>query len=304
MSEEYKIDEELQQVMPKLSEEEYAELENSLLQDGFKGSPIIIWQDIIIDGHNRYEICKKHNIPYEVKELEFNSKEEVIQWMIRAQLGRRNLTALQRIKLVETYRPVYEKQAAKNKSANGGNKKSESEKSATPIKPKEKIDVRAKLASDAGVSTDTYSKGKKILDSNNTELIRQVENGEKSINKAFNEIKEAEKAEKADITDTDTNNAPTENVVIDEANVHEEDVSEDNELALSQIQQRYKEYLDRFQEDIAWLISKDFLQDDEEVTGKIHSDLQNCLEKFKGIKSIIENMQVDDLDVKSIVINR
>lgn len=301
MSEEYKIDEELQQVMPKLSEEEYAELENSLLQDGFKGSPIIIWQDIIIDGHNRYEICKKHNIPYEVKELEFDSKEEVIQWMIRAQLGRRNLTALQRIKLVETYRPVYVKQAAKNKSANGGNKKSESEKSATPIKPKEKIDVRAKLASDAGVSTDTYSKGKKILNSNNTELIRQVENGEKSINKAFNEIKEAEKA---DVTDTDTNNAPTENVVIDEANVHEENVSEDNELALLQIQQRYKEYLDRFQEDITWLISKDFLQDDEEVTGKIHSDLQNCLEKFKGIKSIMENMQVDDLDGKSIVINR
>lgn len=304
MSEEYKIDEELQQVMPKLSEEEYAELENSLLQDGFKGSPIIIWQDIIIDGHNRYEICKKHNIPYEVKKLEFNSKEEVIQWMIRAQLGRRNLSPLQRIKLVETYRPVYEKQAKENKSANGGNKKSESEKSTTPIKPKEKIDVRAKLASDAGVSTNTYSKGKKILDSNNTELIRQVENGEKTINKAFNEIKEAEKAEKADVPDTDTNNVPTENVVIDEVNVHEEDVSEDNKLALSQIQQKYMEYLDRFQDDIAWLISKDFLQDDEEVTGKIHSDLQNCLEKFKGIKSIMENMQVDDLDGKSIVINR
>lgn len=304
MSEEYKIDEELQQVMPKLSEEEYAELENSLLQDGFKGSPIIIWQDIIIDGHNRYEICKKHNIPYEVKKLEFNSKEEVIQWMIRAQLGRRNLSPLQRIKLVETYRPVYEKQAKENKSANGGNKKSESEKSTTPIKPKEKIDVRSKLASDAGVSTNTYSKGKKILDSNNTELIRQVENGEKTINKAFNEIKEAEKVGKADVQDTDTNNAPTENVVIDEANVHEEDVSEDNKLALSQIQQKYMEYLDRFQDDIAWLISKDFLQDDEEVTGKIHSDLQNCLEKFKGIKSIMENMQVDDLDGKSIVINR
>lgn len=301
MSKEYKIDSELQCVMPQLSEEEYAELENSLLQDGFKGSPIIIWQDIIIDGHNRYEICQKHNIPYEVKELEFNNKEEVIQWMIRAQLGRRNLTPLQRIKLVETYRPVYEKQAAQNKSANGGNKKSESEKSTTPIKPKEKIDVRAKLASDAGVSTNTYSKGKKILDSNNTELIRQVENGEKTINKAFNEIKEAEKA---DVQNINTNEAPTENVVTGEANVHEEDASEDKKLALSQIQQRYKEYLDKFQVDIAWLISKEFLQDDEEVTGKIHSDLQNCLEKFKGIKSIIENMQTDDLDGKSIIINR
>lgn len=292
MDKEYKIDLELQRVMPQLSDDEYTELENSLLKDGFKGSSIIVWHDIIIDGHNRYEICKKHSIPYEVKELDFDSKEEVIQWMIRAQLGRRNLSPLQRIKLVETYRPVYEKQAKENKSANGGNKKSESEKSTTPIKPKEKIDVRAKLASDAGVSTNTYSKGKKILDSNNTELIRQVENGEKTINKAFNEIKEAEKV---DVPDTDTNNAP---------NDHEEDVSEDNELVLSQIQHRYKEYLDKFQQDISWLISKDFLQYDEEVTGKIHSDLQNCLEKFKGINNIMENMQIDDLDGKSILISR
>lgn len=282
----YKIDQELQKVMPELSNEEYKELEYSLLRDGFKGSPIIVWGDIIIDGHNRYEICQKHSIPYEIKELSFNNKEEVIQWMVRAQLGRRNLSPLQRIKLVETYRPIYEKQAASNKSANGGNKKSESEKSTTPLPPKEKIDVRAKLSSDAGVSTNTYAKGKKILESANEELIRQVETGEKSINKAFNEIREAEKVVN---TNSDSSNSKPADL-------------ERNQEILSQIKQRYDQYLESFNKDISWLVAKDFIKDDEDVSSKFHSELQNCLEKFKGIKSLMENIEIDDLDGESVII--
>lgn len=75
-------------------------------------------------------------------------------------------------------------------------------------------------------------------------------------------------------------------------------------FVLLQIQHRYKEYLENFQMDMSWLLSKEFLQDDEDVTSKIYSDLQNCLEKIKGIKNLIENMQVDDLDGESIIINR
>lgn len=292
---EYKIDQELQKVMPELSEEEYKELENSLLKDGFKGSPIIVWGDIIIDGHNRYEICQKHKIPYEIKELSFNNKEEVIQWMVRAQLGRRNLTPLQRIKLVETYRPIYEKQAKENKSANGGDKKSESENSTTPLPPKEKIDVRAKLASDAGVSTNTYSKGKKILDSENEELIRQVETGEKSINKAFKEIKEQEQVVGL-VADF-----PNGNVPFFQMDNNENGFKENQEF-LAQIKQRYGQYLESFSKDIAWLVAKDFIKDDEDVSSKFHSELQNCLEKFKSIKSLMGNMEIDDLDGESVII--
>lgn len=291
----YRIDQELQKVMPELSNDEYTELENSLLKDGFKGSPIIVWGDIIIDGHNRYEICQKHKIPYEIKELSFNDKEEVIQWMVRAQLGRRNLTPLQRIKLVETYRPIYEKQAALNKSANGGNKIAESEKSTTPLLPKEKIDVRAKLASDAGVSTNTYSKGKKILDSENQELIRQVETGEKSINKAFKEIREQEQVVGL------VSDSQNENIPIVQLSNNENDFKENQDI-LAQIKQRYGQYLEAFSKDISWLVAKDFIKDDEDVSSKFHSELQNCLEKFKSIKSLMENMEIDDLDGESIII--
>ena len=88
---------------------------------------------------------------------------------------------IQRIAVAEKYRPIYERQALLNKSLNGGDKKSDLKNSATPIPKEDKIDVRAKLAQTAGVSTDTYSKGKKILDSDNEELKKRVLSGETSI---------------------------------------------------------------------------------------------------------------------------
>ena len=85
-------------------------------------------------------------------------------------LGRRNLSPIPRIAITEKYRPIYEKQARENQSVNGGDKKSQSVNLPTPINPKDKIDVRAKLAETVGVSTDTYSKDKKILDSDNEDV--------------------------------------------------------------------------------------------------------------------------------------
>ena len=60
-------------------------------------------------------------------------------------------------------------------------------------KVENKIDVRAKLAQTAGVSTDTYSKGKKILDSDNEELKKEVMSGEKSINAAYKTLQNEKK---------------------------------------------------------------------------------------------------------------
>lgn len=130
MQPEYTIDPELKKIMPELSEDEYKELESSLLTDGYKGASIIVWKQkgIIVDGHNRYSICQKHDIPFEVKELEFESQDDVIMWMLRAQLGRRNLSPLQRVRIVEKYRPLYKKKAKENQINAGGDKKSESYK--------------------------------------------------------------------------------------------------------------------------------------------------------------------------------
>ncbi len=63
---------------------------------------------------------------------------------------------------------------------------------------------------------------------------------------------------------------------------------------LTAIQKRYQDYLLVFQEDIKWLSDKEFYRDDEEVSGKTHSELQNCLEKFKSISDVMEKMVIDE----------
>lgn len=194
---ELKIDPELRDLLPPLTNEEYKQLEKNIVENGFdKNFPIMEWHGYIVDGHNRYDICKKHNITdYVVGTLGYETKEEVVEWMLDIQLGRRNLSPIQRIAITEKYRPIYEKQARENLSLggrNGGlsNSSKPSQKSSKALSVENKIDVRAKLAETAGVSTDTYSKGKKILDSDNEEVKGAVLSGEISINAGYNKIRE------------------------------------------------------------------------------------------------------------------
>jgi hypothetical protein len=119
-----------------------------------------------------------------------------MEWMLDIQLGRRNLSPVQRIAVAEKYRPIYEKQAKENQSLGGGDKKSDEYK-ITGFQNSEKafspVNTTKKLAQTAGVSTDTYSKGKKILDSDNEKLKKEVLSGEKSINAGYKELQNQDK---------------------------------------------------------------------------------------------------------------
>lgn len=207
---ELKIDPELRDLLPPLTDDEYKQLEKNIVENGFdRNFPIMEWHGYVVDGHNRYKICKDHNITdYVIGTLAYETKEEVMEWMLDIQLGRRNLTPIQRIAITEKYRPIYEKQARENlKLASGGDRRSEDFKknqgSQNSSKVENKIDVRAKLAETAGVSTDTYSKGKKILDSDNEEVKEKVLSGEMSINAGYNKIREYTK-QKENISNENT----------------------------------------------------------------------------------------------------
>lgn len=86
-----KIDNNFKTLIRPLRKQEYRQLESNILQDGCREA-IITWNGIIIDGHNRYEICHKHQIPFEVHEMDFESREDVIAWICANQLGRRNIS--------------------------------------------------------------------------------------------------------------------------------------------------------------------------------------------------------------------
>jgi ParB-like chromosome segregation protein Spo0J len=92
-----KIDREFQNLIPALSTEEREQLEANIVEHGGARDPLVVWQreddsDVLLDGHNRYEICERLGLPYEVEHLEFNTRDEAADWIDRNQLGRRNLS--------------------------------------------------------------------------------------------------------------------------------------------------------------------------------------------------------------------
>ena len=86
-----KIDPDFRDIICPMTQVERLQLEDNLLADGCR-EPLIVWNGTIIDGHNRYEICHRHKIPFAIRELQFDCKEAAIAWICANQLGRRNLT--------------------------------------------------------------------------------------------------------------------------------------------------------------------------------------------------------------------
>ena len=108
-----KVDPEFQGKIPPLTFEELNQLEANILRDGRIINPIIVWEGLIVDGHNRFIIAKKHpEIPYTVHETEFANRYEAIIWICKNQLGRRNLTPEQKKYLIGKQYEA-EKKAAK-----------------------------------------------------------------------------------------------------------------------------------------------------------------------------------------------
>ena len=77
--------------IPPLTQEEREGLERSIIEEGCR-EPLIVWGKTIVDGHNRYEICKDRGIPFKTEQKEFTTKDDVKLWMIRNQLARRNIS--------------------------------------------------------------------------------------------------------------------------------------------------------------------------------------------------------------------
>jgi len=89
------IDEEFRSLLPALDKETYALLEANIIENGCRDA-LVLWNGtILIDGYNRYAICTAHDIPFKTVNREFNSRDEVLIWIISNQVSRRNLTQMQ-----------------------------------------------------------------------------------------------------------------------------------------------------------------------------------------------------------------
>lgn len=88
---EFCIDPEFKRLLPELSEIELEYLEANIIQDGCR-DPIVVWDNIIVDGHHRYEICKRHRISFKTESVHFSCREEALRWICINQVGRRNIS--------------------------------------------------------------------------------------------------------------------------------------------------------------------------------------------------------------------
>lgn len=96
-----KVDPEFQNKIPPLTADEFRQLEENILEDGEVYEPIITWNGVIVDGHNRWKIVQAHpEIPYKTREMDFPDKWAAFDWMYKKQLGRRNLTDEQRMMVI------------------------------------------------------------------------------------------------------------------------------------------------------------------------------------------------------------
>ena len=186
-----KINEEFKKLIPALSVEEFNQLEQNCLAEGIR-EKIITWNGFIIDGHNRFEIATKHNLKFETESKEFETENDVREWMINNQFGRRNLSNYQRSVLALELESVFSERAKENLKASGENFGKGTQISANPIEIKP-IETRKELAKVANVSHDTIAKVKVIEAKATPEVKAQLSTGEVSINQVYQEIKKEEK---------------------------------------------------------------------------------------------------------------
>lgn len=182
-----KINEKFKNIIPALSDNEYLQLENNILQDGIR-EPLVTWNGYLIDGHNRYSIATKYGLAFETTEKEFDSEADAERWIILNQFGRRNISAYDRSVLALKLKPIIAEKA-KEKETERKSTFQKSEKSF--MQP---INTTKELARIAKVSHDTIAKVEKIEQQASPEIKKQVKAGDISINQAYQAVKREEKA--------------------------------------------------------------------------------------------------------------
>lgn len=174
------IDEEFKTLIRPLFKAEYEQLEKNIIKDGCR-DPLTTWNGILIDGHNRYSICQRHNIPFNVVEMEFSCRDEVIAWICANQLGRRNLTEETRKFLIGKQYEA-EKRVNTQRNMYGHNQFSEADldvpyESFDPAEVAESMETKRKTAEKIGV-TNHISHGtveKYAIYARALEIIKEVE---------------------------------------------------------------------------------------------------------------------------------
>jgi hypothetical protein len=190
-------------------------LEENLRKDGCR-DPLVVWagRSILLDGHHRYEICRRRGITFAIRPLELATREEAKIWIIQNQLGRRNLEPFQRAELALNLKPLIEagakerrRQAAEAKEAQeklDARASEELRKTPPPnLAERAQRETRTQLAKAAGIGHETLRKAEIIARQGSEQAKERLRRGETSIHHEYQILKPPPKppAPKTEIID-------------------------------------------------------------------------------------------------------
>lgn len=178
------INEDLRAYIDPLTQDELAALERSLLTEGCRDA-LVLWGDLLVDGHNRYAICQKHALPFNtMQNTTFKSMEDVHLWMIDNHLGRRSVSdfqrgvlALRKKEILSARLALDQAQAEQAQAGSSDARPSAQPDASVPL-------TREAVARAARVSSATLGHIEKIQKTAAPELVSAVKSGVISINAA------------------------------------------------------------------------------------------------------------------------
>lgn len=189
------IDKEFQSLIPPLTVEEYEGLEASILADGCRDA-LVLWGDTLVDGHNRYEICASHDVPFTTVQMDFADRDAAKLWMIDQQRNRRNLSKVDSILLAQKKAAILAEKArqkvAETTRESNIRRANPSFVNIDKTGKRPEIHVRDEVAKIAGVSTGTVAQFEQVQ-RKMPELIDNIRKGEMSINQAYQTVRREEK---------------------------------------------------------------------------------------------------------------
>jgi hypothetical protein len=169
------VNEELKAYIDPLTPEEYESLERSILAEGCRDA-LVLWGDVLIDGHNRYAICQKHGLPFQtIQSTLFKSMEDVHLWMIDQHLGRRSVSDFQRGVLALRRREIFAARRSRTQMPANSNEAADGELLSVDTPPWDDSDPSVAAGSAAPLaSRDDIAKAAR-LSSNQVVLIEKIQ---------------------------------------------------------------------------------------------------------------------------------
>ncbi len=184
------VNQELKAYIDPLTQDEHDALERSLLAEGCRDA-LVLWGDVLIDGHNRYGICSKHGIPFNtVQNTRFKSMDDVHLWMIEQHLGRRSVSdyqrgvlALRKRDILEARRRAEQEQLRRESDGEATLSEAGDDSDTPPWEPAPKLS-KADLAREAKLSPSQVTMIEKIHEHATAEVIEAMRVGAISLSAA------------------------------------------------------------------------------------------------------------------------